>query len=215
MTRISRIGERSGSRACFSSLAETTCTSLLPSQRDLLSRKSLSSIPAFLSAADRPAVASLPYLNLCKSAQSADSLSLRILRVLCGEITSYFGEAAETCTRRLRARLRRPRSRVCSVDPCHPWLSAASFIRVYSCPFVVWSENLKKFSLNPVEGISTSDLNVQPSTEERATATTDYTDRTDAQTQKEQVRFMKITQNAENLEQKETKLTRAFGFPGP
>jgi len=42
--------------------------------------------------------------------------------------------------------------------------------------------------LNPVEGISTSDLNVQPSTAESATATTDYTDytdRTDAQTQKE------------------------------
>src|SRR5213075_2681070 len=47
-------------------------------------------------------------------------------------------------------------------------------------------------SLNPVEGISTSDLNVQPSRAESAKATTD---RTDAQTQKEQVRFMKITQN--------------------
>ena len=52
---------------------------------------------------------------------------------------------------------------------------------------MVGSENLKKFSLNPVEGISTSDLNVQPSTEESATATTDYTDRTDAHTQKEKV----------------------------
>jgi len=57
-------------------------------------------------------------------------------------------------------------------------------------------ENLKKFSLNPLEGISTSDLNVQPSTGESATATTDHADRTDAQTQKEQVRFMKNTQNA-------------------
>src|SRR5882724_12492564 len=56
-------------------------------------------------------------------------------------------------------------------------------------------ENLKKFSLNPVEGISTSDLNVQPSTAESATATTDYGDRTNAQIQKEQMRFMKITQN--------------------
>ena len=103
-------------------------------------------------------------------------------------------------------------------NPCHPWLSAPSLIRVYSSParknfeFVVDSENLKKFSLNPVEGISTSDLNVQPSTEERATATTDYTDRTDAHTQKEQVMFMKTTQNAENLEQKETKLTKGFWF---
>jgi len=40
--------------------------------------------------------------------------------------------------------------------------------------FMVGSENLKKFSLNPVEGISTSDLNVQPSMAESATATTDY-----------------------------------------
>jgi hypothetical protein len=47
-------------------------------------------------------------------------------------------------------------------------------IRPAAAGFVVGSESLKKFSLNPVEGISTSDLNVQPSTAESATATTDY-----------------------------------------
>jgi len=55
----------------------------------------------------------------------------------------------------------------------------------------VGSENLNKFSLNPVEGISTSASMCIVEAE-----TTDYTDRTDAQTQKEQVRFMKITHNA-------------------
>ena len=64
---------------------------------------------------------------------------------------------------------------------------------------VVGSENLKKFSLNPVEGIRYKRVNVQPVRRREAlTATTDYADRTDAQTQKEQVRFMKITQNADN-----------------
>src|SRR6266550_2433638 len=52
----------------------------------------------------------------------------------------------------------------------------------------VGSENLKKFSLNPVEGISTSASMCITEAE-----TTDYTD---AQIQKEQMRFMKITQNA-------------------
>jgi hypothetical protein len=45
-------------------------------------------------------------------------------------------------------------------NPCHPWFSALLFIGVYSCPFVVEPENLKKFSLNAVEGISTTRVNV-------------------------------------------------------
>ena len=115
----------------------------------------------------------------------------------CAASRSRFGEAAETFTR--AAALPRSVESVSSVVVCgsivirvHPW----------------FSENLKKFSLNPVEGISTSDLNVQPSTAESATATTDYTDRTDAQTQKEQVRFMKITQNVKTIEQQDTQLTK-------
>src|SRR4051812_44009371 len=47
-----------------------------------------------------------------------------------------------------------------SRNPCHPWLSGSSLTGVYSCPFVVEPENLKKFSLNPVEGISTTRVNV-------------------------------------------------------
>ena len=72
-----------------------------------------------------------------------------------------------------------------SFHPCHlcnpRFLRSSTFvpIRVHS-----WLAR-RKFSLNSVEGISTSDLNVQPSTAESARATTNYADRTDAQTQKE------------------------------
>ena len=64
-------------------------------------------------------------------------------------------------------------------------VAASSRGKLASFKSVVLWKNRKKFSLNPVEAISTSDLNVQPSTAESATATTDHTDRTDAQTQKE------------------------------
>jgi hypothetical protein len=107
---------------------------------------------------------------------------IRLVRVIRGlKSRGYFGEAAETYTRAACA----PHIRDIRSLPAvagHPWLSAPSLIRVYSCRFVVSSqkrrqvaalqsasretreirvirgslENRKKFSLNPVEGISTS-----------------------------------------------------------
>ena len=133
-------------------------------------------------------------------------LSVSFAPLFCVKSRGYFGEAAETC-RRAPARAATPDL----WNPCHPWSSAPSCIRVYSCPFVAGSENRKKFSLNPVEGIGTSAsmFSLPPSRR-------DYGGQArvgaENNAEKEQVRFMKITQNVENLEQKETKLTKGFWF---
>ena len=55
----------------------------------------------------------------------------------------------QTCTRRLRARLRRPRSRVRSIDPCHPWLPLPFSP---SCIFVSICGSLPKIFLEPRRG---------------------------------------------------------------
>ena len=128
-----------------------------------------------------------------KSAQSAE-LFLLFVSSASSVVKSrgYFDKAAETFTRAARTRRAScalPRSVesvssvvVCSFSYSCVFVSTCHAVALAKGGFVVRSENLKKFSLNPVEGISTSDLNVQPSTAESATATTD---RTDAQTQKE------------------------------
>ena len=101
----------------------------LPSQVYLLSQKSLSSIPGFL----------IPNMFVC-----------------CVVTEDYFGETAEIGTRAACApQIRGIRViRGCLLLPLFVSIRVQLLAKGFG--FVVGSENLKKFSLNPVEGISTS-----------------------------------------------------------
>ena len=110
-----------------------------------------------------PSIWKIPFLVETRSAP-ARSLLPSQLYFLSRKSLSWFPgflipiSSCAAWWRRLFRRGRRNRhaSRVRSPDPWNPWLSGPSLIRVHSCGFVVDSENLKKFSLNPVEGTSTS-----------------------------------------------------------
>ena len=90
----------------------------------LLSRKSRSSFPSFL----------LSLLILCISGQSAELFLVFASSVV--KSRGNFGEAAETFTRHLRARLRRPRSRVRSPRSVQSVSSVVVCSFSYSCVFV-------------------------------------------------------------------------------
>jgi hypothetical protein len=91
-----------------------------------------------------PSISEISFLDSCVPVlnlnESAELFLLFVSSAFSVKSRGYFGEAAETFTR----------------AACAPQIRGIRESRVIGGSL----ENRKKFSLNPVEGISTSDLNV-------------------------------------------------------